>query len=60
MNQEQQPDEGVCLMQEFALLVSTILVVLYTVIDRWVVTPRYFVLLYIMVSVLILSLSLTL
>ncbi|HLB01610.1 MAG TPA: hypothetical protein VJM77_00570 [Nitrospiria bacterium] len=47
-------------MQEFALLVSTILVVLYTVIDRWVVTPRYFVLLYIMVSVLILSLSLTL
>ena len=57
MNQEQRPDEGVCLMQEFALLVSTILVVLYTVIDRWVVTPRYFVVLYIVVSVLILSLT---
>ena len=57
MNQEQRPDEGFCLMQEFALLVSTILVVLYTVIDRWVVTPRYFVALYIVVSVLILSLT---
>jgi hypothetical protein len=44
-------------MQEFALLVSTILVVLYTVIDRWVVTPRYFVVLYVVVSVLILSLT---
>jgi hypothetical protein len=45
-------------MQEFALLVSAILVVLYIVIDRWMVTPRYFVPLYIAVSILILGLTL--
>jgi hypothetical protein len=45
-------------MQESALLVSTILLMLYIVIDRWVVTPRYFVLIYIAVAILILGLAL--
>ena len=45
-------------MQELALLLSTILVLLYIVIDRWVVTPSYFVPLYIAVSILILGLTL--
>jgi hypothetical protein len=45
-------------MQELALLLSTILVVLYILIDRWFVTPRYFVPLYIAVSILILGLTL--
>ncbi len=47
-------------MLEFALLASIFLVVVYIVIDCWVVTPRYFVPLYIAVSILILSLGLTL
>jgi len=44
-------------MQELALLLSTIMVLLYIVIDRWFVTPKYFVPLYIAVSILILGLT---
>jgi hypothetical protein len=47
-------------MLTFALLASIFLVVLYIVIDCWVITPRYFVPLYIAMSILIVSLSLTL
>ncbi|MCI0525862.1 MAG: hypothetical protein L0Y56_00210 [Nitrospira sp.] len=45
-------------MQEFVLFVSSILVALYIVIDLWVVTPKYFVPLYIAVSIVILGLTL--
>jgi hypothetical protein len=45
------------LMQELALVLSTLLVLFYIAIDRWLVTPRYFVPLYIAVSILIIGLT---
>ncbi|HLB02636.1 MAG TPA: hypothetical protein VJM77_05840 [Nitrospiria bacterium] len=44
-------------MQELALVLSTLLVLFYIAIDRWLVTPRYFVPLYIAVSILIIGLT---
>ncbi len=44
-------------MQEWALGLSLLLVLLYVVIDRWFITPKYFVPFYIAVSMLILGLT---
>ncbi|MGH7273541.1 MAG: hypothetical protein ACREIQ_03665 [Nitrospiria bacterium] len=44
-------------MQELALVLSTLLVLFYIVIDHWLVTPRYFAPLYIAVSILIIGLT---
>lgn len=45
-------------MRELALALSTLLILFYIVIDRWLVTPRYFVPIYIAVCILLISLTL--
>ncbi len=44
-------------MQETALLLTGVLVILYFTIDRWMVTPKYFAALYILFSALIVGLT---
>lgn len=45
-------------MHEVGLIVVVGIVLLYFVIDRWMVTPKYFAALYFLVSMLILGLAL--
>ena len=47
-------------MQESVLIWATGLFLLYVLIDWWIITPRYFVSLYITASALVLGLGLTL